>query len=426
MIERIADDLREAYTNFDPLLPLSGDSKFYVERRNNPLSEIKWDLLNENPIPPKFLFSGHRGSGKSTELRTLVADEGIQSKYFTVHYSIRDILDPADLKYTDLLLSIGLRIFAEAATAKLRLKRRLLDELNRWIGLVEIEKENIAEEDGEVEASAGLSAFFAKVQAKLKLEHTSRETIRQTIEPYVSELISTINSIVAEVKSKSGKREVLVAIDDLDKPDLTLAKELFYERQTSLVQPNCSIIYTIPIAILYSPEAGQVGRAFTESYVLPNVTITKQHDRRQPDEEGCALMRDFVLKRMSENLMDDDALGHAVSISGGVFREMARVIRIAASKAYARGEDKVEITDVKKAESQIRNEFRRMLETEDYDALKEIYEKQELRGSETCAKLLHSMSVLEYRNDENWCDVHPVVHPIISRMIEEEKKEGQI
>lgn len=419
----IADNLNKIYTNFDPLLPLPGDSEFYVDRKNNPLNEMKWALLNDNRIPPKFLFSGHRGSGKSTELNRLMVDEEIQEKYFIVHYSIRDILDPADLKYTDILLSIGLRIFIEATDGKLKLKKKLLDELNKWIGLVEIEKENIVVEGGEVTASVGLSAFFAKVQAKLKLEHTSREIVRQTIEPQVSELISTINSIIAEVKLKS-EREVLVAIDDLDKPDLSLAKELFYERQTSLTQPNCSIIYTIPIALLYSSEAGQVERAFTGSYVLPNVTVAK-HDGRLPDEEGRALMKDSVLKRISQDLIEEDALNHAIGISGGVFREMARIIGIAAAKAYARGEEKIEIVDVRKAESEIRNEFRRMLESRHYDALKEIYKKRELKGSEICAELLHNMSVLEYRNDENWCDVHPVIHPIIIPLIEEEEKEEE-
>ena len=101
MIEEIAKDLRKAHTNFDPMRPLSGDSKFYVDRKNNPLVEMKWSLLNDNPVPQKILFSGHRGSGKSTELRKLTADGEIKEKYFVVHYSINDILDPADLKYTD-------------------------------------------------------------------------------------------------------------------------------------------------------------------------------------------------------------------------------------------------------------------------------------------------------------------------------------
>jgi hypothetical protein len=124
-------------------------------------------------------------------------------------------------------------------------------------------------------------------------------------------------------------------------------------------------------------------------------------------------MKEFALKRISPDLIEEDALEHAVTMSGGVFREMARLMQIAADNAIARGEGKIEKRDVEEAESEIRNNFRRMLKTENYDALKQIYDTRELRGSETCAELLHNLSILEYQNDENWCDVHPVVVPLI-------------
>ena len=86
--------------------------------------------------------------------------------------------------------------------------------------------------------------------AGLKLGYKSREKMRQIIEPRLSELISIVDNLIAEVELKLEKK-VLVAIDDLDKPDLPVARSLFYERRSSLTLPHCSIIYTIPIAILY-------------------------------------------------------------------------------------------------------------------------------------------------------------------------------
>ena len=406
----IADNLRKIYTNFDPLMPLSGDSELYVERRNNPLGEMEWDLMNDNPIPPKFLFSGHRGSGKSTELNKLMANVEIKGKYFIVHYSVREVLDVASLDYTDLLLSIGAQIFIKADDEKLKLRKKLLDELDRWKGT--IEKEILSEESATVQTEVGLKAFFVKAMAGLKVGYKSREKMRQTIEPQLSELINIIDSLVAEVELASGKR-VLVAIDDLDKPDRPVTKELFYERRSSLTLPNCSIIYTIPIALLYSPEAGQVKQAFTDSYVLPNVTITTRDDRNKQNEEGRTQMKEFVLKRMSPDLIEKDALEHAITISGGVFREMARIMRRSASKAFARGEERIELVDVKKAESDFRNEFRRMLQVEDYKELKEVFETRKLEVSDQRAKLLHNLSVLEYQNENNWCDVHPIAASLL-------------
>jgi len=403
----IAKDLDQAYINFDPAQPLPGVSPFYVQRKRNPLDRIKRALLRSSPLSQKFLFSGHRGSGKSTELNRLMAYPEIQDKYFIVHYSVRDVLDPAGLEYTDLLLSIGAQIFIEAREkGKLRLKKKLLDELTRWVGALG------TEESEQVDTGVEIGTDLKVLQAKLKTGDTSRMNIRKNIEARLPTFVSVTNLIIAEVEQKVEKK-VLVAIDDLDKPDLEVARKLFYERQTSLTLPDCSIIYTIPIALLYSSDAGQVKQPFTESHILPNVTITNRHDR-SPDHEGREVMREFVKKRMSLELIDEESLNYAIYVSGGVFREMARVMSMAADNAIARGEEKIGKQDVEDAESEIRNEFRRMLETDDYEALAKIHKSRELRGSETCEKLLHNLSILEYRNEENWCDVHPAVVPLIA------------
>jgi len=406
----IAKNLDQAYTNFEPTRALPGVSEFYVQRPKNPLVVMKRALLREGLHSPKFLFSGHRGSGKSSELSKLMAYSEIQAKYFVVHYSVRDVLDPAGLAYTDLLLSIGAQIFIEATDVrKLSLKEGLLKELEKWIGALDFQ------ESAEDKVGSEIGVDLKILQAKLKTGYTSRIDIRKTIEARLPQFISITNLIIAEVENKTGKK-VLVAIDDLDKPDLEVAKKIFCESQASLTLPNCTIIYTIPIALHYSAEAGQVIPTFTRSYVLPNITITK-HEDFSPDDEGRAVMKEFVEKRMSleliEGNMDDGALGYAITISGGVFREMARIMGMAADNAIARGGEKIEKEDVEEAESEIRNEFRRMLKSEDYDSLKEIHKIRELKGSETCAHLLHNLSIMEYRNKENWCDVHPAIIPLI-------------
>ncbi len=404
----IAKDLDQAYINFDPTRPLPSVSEFYVRRKRNPLDSMKRALLRDtdNRLSPKFLFSGHRGSGKSSELNRLMAYPEMQEKYFIVHYSVRDVLDPAGLEYTDLLLSIGAQIFLRATEdSKLKLKQGLLVELERWMGAIE------TEESIEDRAGSEIGADLKVLQFKLKTGHTSRVNIRKTIEARLPEFINIVKLIITEVELKTGKK-VLVAIDDLDKPDLKVARELFYKRQTSLTLPDCSIIYTIPIALHYSPEAGQVTQAFTRSDVLPNVTIIK-HDDRSSDKDGRAVMKEFIKKRMLLELINENALEYAITMSGGVFREMARIMGMAADNAIARGEGKIEKGDVEEAESEIRNEFRRMLESEDYVALRDIHKNRRLEDSQTCAKLLHNLSIVEYRNKENWCDVHPVIIPLI-------------
>src|SRR5207249_2278837 len=76
--------LGEVISNFDPMQPLAEDSfEWYVERPDSPHLELKSFLLN-NRTDPKILFSGHRGSGKSTALNRLASDPEIRQHFFVV------------------------------------------------------------------------------------------------------------------------------------------------------------------------------------------------------------------------------------------------------------------------------------------------------------------------------------------------------
>ena len=77
----------------------------------SPLEDLSI-LLQDTTDPQKILFSGHRGSGKSTELAKLTME--LQDQFFIIHYSVKNILNLLDLTYEDVVLSIGLELFREA------------------------------------------------------------------------------------------------------------------------------------------------------------------------------------------------------------------------------------------------------------------------------------------------------------------------
>lgn len=63
----------------------------------------------------------------------------------------------------------------------------------------------------------------------------------------------------------------------------------------------------------------------------------------------------------------------------------------------------------------------RILTADDRAVLREVWQTRELRDPERLAPLLHLLAAIEYRNDENWCDVHPALEPLLA----EEDEEGQ-
>ncbi|MCG2727325.1 MAG: hypothetical protein L6244_01565, partial [Candidatus Methanoperedenaceae archaeon] len=248
----VADNLDLAWSNFDPFFPLPADCPFHVEREGKPLNKLIRALMREHRVQPKYFFSGHRGCGKSTELNRLEADDEINRKFFVMKYSVKDVCDVNNLDYVDVLFSIGAQLYLQYTDKGNELRPELIEALERWKNdIVEQVREEISSFETSIEG--GLKTFFLSVLAKIRAEDTTRKTIRRKIEPRLSELIDKINLITADIEGKE-RRNVLVLIDDLDKPGLEQAKKIFYDNYTAITQPACAIVYTVPISMFFAQE----------------------------------------------------------------------------------------------------------------------------------------------------------------------------
>ena len=405
----VAEDLDLAWSNFDPFFTLPADCPFYVERAGKPLNKLIRALKRQHRQQPKYFFSGHRGCGKSTELNRLAADDKIKKRFYIVKYSVKDVCDVNNLNYVDVLFSMGAQLYIQYIDTGKELEPELLKELESWGRTLELESEKM--KSAEASVKGWISAFFLSVQAKIKSEHTTRKIIREQIEPKLSDLIDKINMIIADIEGKE-KKNVLVIIDDLDKPRLEQAKEIFYDNYTAITQPKCYIVYTVPISIFFAPEF----TAIRESrFFLPNIKLHTKNDRNSIYEPGYELMKTFVYKRMKEELIEPEALDLAIKMSGGVFREGARIMQIAADGAIEEERTCISKEDVERAEREIRSDFKRILESDDYNTLNEISKSNDIRGIEKIGHLLHNLSVLEYENDENWYDIHPTLEELLKK-----------
>lgn len=410
----IANDFDRGWLNFELDLPLrpgpNGEpNPFYISRPGNPIGELIDALMAPFYRPPKFFFSGHRGCGKSTELLHLMANPGIQKKYWPVNFSIREEADIVDLDFRDILLAIGSRLFRDYRKSGGRLPDQLLKELNSWRGKVEEEVKTIHAGRTAFEIGAGIDAFFSNTGLKMRLEPATRAEIRQVFEKDITGLISVINNIATAIYVKEH-RIPLILIDDLDKPSLDEARAIFHDRREVMMQPNCAIIYTVSSALFYTKEFEAIR---DQAIFLPNI---KLHPFLQPDvrdREGYHHLRRFVHVRINPNLIDGTALEEAISYCGGVFREMARIMRTAIGRARRRRSGKVEIMDVEWAATEIRNEYRRILDPGDIDILRKVHKENRLEYNDRLRPLLQLLAILEYRNGENWCDIHPVLRRLI-------------
>jgi hypothetical protein len=414
-----AEDLDRAWLNFEldlPLEPLPNGqpNPFYVDRPGNPVTELVDALLAPFFQPPKFFFSGHRGCGKSTELRRTAVNPDILTKFYPVHFSIRDEADINNLDFKDVLLAIGGRMYRDYRARGRRLPQQLENELESWRGKVQEDIVRASRYTG-IELEGGLDAFFATTGLRMKLEPATRRELRQVIERDVIGLVDVINKIAIAIQAQE-KRLPLILIDDLDKPDLNTARDIFHGHREIMLQPNCAIVYTVSSPLFYSAEFEAIR---DRAIFLPNVKLHAQGQTRR-QREGYKTMQEFVWRRLNPDLISPRALNEAIRVSGGVFREMARVMR--SSIRQARRDKKIELDHVRSAAAEIRGEYRRLLTAEQRTLLKKVYADNRLDDPDKIAPLLQILAILEYANGEPWCDVHPALVPLLDIEIKEEEE----
>ena len=404
-----AKKLEEAINTFDPERALLTEEEldaFFVDRGKGPLEEMKI-LLTESSTPQKILFTGHRGSGKSTELARLA--HSLKESFFIVFLSAEEILDLRDINYPDIILTMAMELFGRAAEERLRLNRKLMEDIHAWFRETFKEVEvTVSKGQG---VSAGLKAYFAGLEGKLEREAVTRRLVREKVEPRLSQLLERLNLLIGDVERKAGKK-VLIIVDDLDHADLKVAKELFYEHGAALSQPECHLIYTFPIALRHDNDFIQMREGFTDLLpVLPNFRL--RDEEGNPDKGGRRLLRELVLKRAEEALFEEAALEQLVNQSGGLTRQLVRLVRLAALEALMAERDRITADDVEEAVSRLRQDYEVLLDSKQREALRRVRETKRVENDELHRSLLHNLSVLEYRNRHLWYDVNPIVTPLL-------------
>jgi len=403
-----AQNLRQALNLFDPEEPLHTREElehFSVDRANSPIDEIQL-LLEATERPEKFLFSGHRGSGKSTELARLT--QRLDDEFRIVEFSVMQELDLFELQYVDVLFGLALELAELATDDELDVSEQVLEHVFRFTS--DVTEEVQVEERGGGEVGASLNAVAASISAKLRAEDVTRRTVRENVSRRVTDLLESIRLLTKEIERATDQR-LLVVIDDVDKVDLATAKSMFYEHASTLSDPPPSIIYTFPMPLRHDNSFQQVRNSFPNVEVLPNI---KTQDRNgDPFEPGLQTTEEIVTKRLEGDLIEDEALDELARLSSGIPRQLVILVRQACLEALKKDQAVIDAATVHAAANQQRNEYEVLLDRSQRELLREVRERKDINNDEAHRALLHNLSVLQYQNDDVWYDVHPIVLPLI-------------
>lgn len=406
----------------------AADRQYYIDfsdvRGCKIVEELQRTIVRISPDDPTCqLFTGHIGCGKSTELQRLKTELELAG-FHVVYFESSQDLDMADIDVSDILLSIARQVSTSLEAINIKEKSGYFSNLFREIG-------DFLQTPIELSAEAELSLGIAKISAKTKDSPQLRNQLRQYLEPRTNSILQAINEelldkAVQQLKQR-GQKGLVVIVDNLDRVDMrplasgrSLPEYLFIDRGEQLRRLKCHVVYTIPLALIFSNEyetlKNRLGGGIAPK-VLPMVLV-RQRDGSDY-EPGISLLRQLVLTRafpevpwntrlslITELFDHPQTLDRLCGISGGHIRNLLGLLY----SCLQRQDPPFSQSCLEAVIKDYRDDLLLAIDEHVWELLLEVVNQQSVKGESDYQILLRSMFVFEYRDTTGrWFGISPAL-----------------
>ncbi|MFZ1641555.1 MAG: P-loop NTPase fold protein [Candidatus Contendobacter sp.] len=410
--------------------PLSADDPRYVETEKA-RGDFQFNaLFKQLGIDPRdltfkashdrlyVLFCGHRGCGKSTELRRIRDRLNDPQRFCVIFVDAVRHLDTNNLQYADMLFALAHVLFECLEKEGISIDPVFLTPLAKWFEEKIISKAETKDFTSEikagVEAGAGLpflGKLFASFTNAFKVNSNYKEELRQILKNNFTDFAAAFNRLIAEaearLKAANKGRKLLFIVDGTDRLSKDDSERFFITDVHQLQLITGLFVYCAPIHMIY--EGNQINQIFTSIVKLPMIKLCEQDGARL--NAGYDAMLEMLYRRAAESLFDSvDTAKYLIEYSGGHPRDLLRLLSYAFG--FAQGE-KFDRASAEKAVKQLAMDYRRILDTKDYPLLCEIDRSppgQVSHNSDQAQSLLYNLALLEY--NDYWWKSHPVVRTL--------------
>lgn len=412
-------------------VPLDAGGLAVRSPRRNPRATLQ-DTIELAEGPTCQLFSGFRGTGKSTELNRLRADLEAAGYVVLLADASEYLSLQRDLSPHELLFAVA-GAFG-AATAELLHENSLASSpwqrLHAW--LTKDVQFKLAAKLGPLELSSALVGDDAFLDQLGGVMAGRVDALAAQVHQFIAECTARL------MKRSQSARGVVFILDSLEK--LSGPEPTFVARMESAVHtfasgvrhlrlPDCHTIYAVPLYFerLYPELPDHYDGPLR---VLPTVKVYQRPDRA-PFQPGIDGLRDVLSARvpLGEVFGSDQQVVDLILASGGHLRALLLLVR-ELIKAARRSGLPVEDTAVRRgldefAEDQqaaVRADAAPML-----DGIRESFSIDQVGTLELplLAHYLDSRLVLCYRNGDGWYDVHPAIREHVQRLAAAAREDAQ-
>ncbi|SPF33250.1 conserved hypothetical protein [Syntrophobacter sp. SbD1] len=387
------------------------------------------DVMKFVPSGKYSLFCGHRGCGKSTELRRLRARLDRPDLFFVVFLDVLSELDINNLSYADVLLAIAYVLVSRIESEGLIIDPVHLGKMENWfserIEIHETIKEYTAKIKAGLKVESGipfLAKIFAQLTSSFKMGSTYKEELRTEICNSFSQFAEAFQSLIdaaTEKVAESGRgRSILFIVDGTDRLRGEDSEKFFIHDAHQLRQLRGNFIYCAPIHMIY--EHNQLNQVFESIHKLPMIKI-EEKDPGIPNPAGISAMEEIIYKRADRSLFDnEETVKYLITHSGGHPRDLLHLLMYGFESAEG---DLIDRYSAEKAVKRLATDYRMTLSKDDLQLLCEIDSApEETHNSEEARRLLYNLALLEYNS--YWWRSHPVVRTLPGYIACKPKKRG--
>jgi energy-coupling factor transporter ATP-binding protein EcfA2 len=280
--------------NFEYDEPLEVNDPRYVDLAEARGSYNQRDILQELGFDPEakalhwtprrkyLLFGGHRGCGKSTELRRLANTLSGKDAYYVVFVDALAVLDINNLNYSDILLAQAKVLIDRLAQDRITIEPIFLGSLEAWFEERIESRSHTRALAAEVRAGAKaqgglplLASLFASLTLSVRDNTSVREEVRLVVRDSFSQFSRAFNILLAHVNERLVEQglgqALLFVVDGTDRLQGDEADAFFIRDIHQLRQVESNFIYCAPIDLLL--EQGYVGQSFDAVFRLPMVQL---------------------------------------------------------------------------------------------------------------------------------------------------------
>jgi hypothetical protein len=427
-----AKTLKEAYRACE-VNPLTGENiaRYYVDLsavgNTEAIESVSTDLdIHEPGEFDTILFTGNRECGKTTELKRIQSQ--CENAYRVIYREFDWERDVNDAEYTDIYLLLIKKLADDLTELRLKFDPKLLDSFESWFKEVTQETEATVQSSVsiETEASAGAEIpFISKVAAKLigqirdssQQKKVSCETLHRNLSPWKTDINLLLKDAFDKLKRQDPDRYhkgFLVILDNLDRIPPSVGNHLFFDEAPQLQELDCTIIYIVPISVIYLYK--NVSTMFGNPNIVPIVNIYEfsrssecDLNYNQQRLEGVASLSQQRVD-VSAIFADRQQLLDLVKARGRHVRQLIQVTRSACRTAITRKYNKILAKNVTYPLKQQQFDFEKSTpEPEYYTKLPEVGIEKEIIKKEIGQNLLFNLSVVEYNGKSRWNYVNPLV-----------------